>query len=76
MAAMRDCKHLGVSEEAYRIDPSTEAEERVIVHLCLWEKAHADLLINAPPWLMKKIGGSMIDPVKDCVNCPSYEFGP
>ena len=59
------CKHLSISDEAYRND------EPVAVFLCIWPSKHIG---TAPAWLKKAVGGGlMVRPEVDCVGCLCFE---
>lgn len=59
------CRHLTVSEEAYRDGVPTA------VFLCGWPTVN---LLRSPPWVARQIGGGqMIDHKKECKVCSCFE---
>lgn len=65
---MAKCRHLSISEEAYRVDAN--GEEPAAVFLCGWPQQVKDM----PRWADRLIGGGIrIDHKQECLACPGYE---
>lgn len=69
----RRCRHLSASDEAWLQTPGSDPIPTT-VWLCGWaSKLDLD---HAPAWVHRIIGGSAIQPAKDCVLCPGFERRP
>lgn len=66
---MTKCRHLVISEEAYRVTGGVS--ESVPGYLCLWA---VDAFAIAPKWFEKLNGGGAFisDPKTECQGCPCH----
>lgn len=72
MSELRECRHLGVSEEAYQVDAVTGRSAPALVHLCCFVDNEPGRFVDMPRWLVNAVYGRAIRPELDCAGCAAY----
>lgn len=66
-----NCRHLVLSEEAYKFDKYGE-KTPIDVHLCAWADSAPDALLNVPRWIQRNALSGHLWREADCEGCPCY----